>query len=268
MKQGRWFSLLAAGCLLILAVPHTERTSFAQADLQAQTVTTGEVKQLKVATYNIHIGKDAENNLNLEETIQALQATGADIIGLQEVERHSPRSKFEDQPRLISEALGLNYHFESALTVGPFEFGNVLLSRYPILATERIELKSRKEDRVALLATLQVQGQALRVLVTHLGLVQQERARDVAELNKRLQATDGPVLVLGDFNTNEQAAELQPWLQQFPPTTPQPVETFPGSGEQIDYVLASKHFQSTNSYTVPSPASDHLPLVSVLDWQR
>lgn len=267
MQKWKWLSFLTMGCIMILTMPHSERTSFAQGDLQGQTTQTGEAKHVKVATFNIHIGKDAENNLNLRETIKTLQATHADIIGLEEIERHSPRSMFEDQPRLLAEALGLYYHFEPALSVGPFEFGNALLSRYPIISTERIELKSHKEDRVALLATLEVQGEPLRVLVTHLGLVKQERAHDVEELNKRLQEREGPVLVLGDFNTNLQAPELQPWLQHLQPTTEHEVETFPGSGEQIDYVLASKQFKTTSSYTVSSQASDHVPLVSELEWQ-
>jgi endonuclease/exonuclease/phosphatase family metal-dependent hydrolase len=261
LNKWKWLSLLALGWISLLLMPHTEQTSFAQGDLQG-------TKQLKVATYNIHIGKDADNNLNLESTIETLRATGADLIGLQEIERHSPRSQFADQPRKLAEALGMQYHFEPALSVGPFEFGNAVLSRYPILATERIDLKSSKEDRVALLATVDVQGRPVRVLVTHLGLLQPERARDVAELRNRLQGEEeAPVLVLGDFNTTVQAPELQPWLQQFPSTTERGVETFPGSGEQIDYVLASKHFKSAASYTVPSHASDHVPLVSVLDWQ-
>ncbi|MBL0387590.1 endonuclease/exonuclease/phosphatase family protein [Tumebacillus sp. ITR2] len=228
----------------------------------------GETLKLKVATYNIHIGKDAENKLNLEETIKTLQETDADIIGLQEIERHSPRSRFEDQPRLIAEALGLHYHFEPALTVGPFQFGNALLSRYPILSTERIQLKSAKEDRVALLATLQVRGEPVRVMVTHLGLLQGERARDVEALDKRLREEETPLLVLGDFNTDLTSVELKPWLANLHPTTPERIETFPGSGEQIDYVLTSKQFKATKSYTVTSSASDHVPLVSELDWNQ
>ncbi|KEO84329.1 endonuclease/exonuclease/phosphatase family protein [Tumebacillus flagellatus] len=254
-----------AALLLTQIWPSSEQTSFAQQDLQGSTLQPGAARHLTVATYNIHIGKDADNNLNLEETIKTLEKTNADIIGLQEVERHSPRTWFEDQPQQIAKALHMNVHYEPARSIGPSQFGNVLLSRFPILRTERIELKSAKEDRAATLATLDVQGKQVRVLVTHLGLVQPERKRDVAMLSERLQAEESPVLVLGDFNTVLGAQELKPWLAFLTSTTETPLETFPGSGEQIDYVLASKQFTAVNSYTVNSPASDHVPLVSELN---
>lgn len=266
-RKGMMLAMLSAGVALTVLLPHSSEMRFAKGDLQAQTTVAGVKKHITAVTYNIHIGQDKDDHLNLAATIRTLQETQGDIIGLEEVERHSPRSLFQDQPRLIAEALQMNYHFEPALTVGPFQFGNVLLSRYPILSTERIELKSVKENRVAILATLQVQGEAVRVLVTHLGLVQSERTRDVEHLAQILDAKQGPLLVLGDLNTDIQAPELKPWRERLQMTTTEPVETFPGSGEQIDHVLTSPSFTVDKTYTLPSSASDHVPLISELSWE-
>ena len=222
---------------------------------------------LRVATYNIHIGKDAQNNLNLDQTIETLRQTDADIIGLQEVEKNGPRTRFTDQAKEIADALGFHYQFESALKIGPFEFGNVLLSRYPIQNVERIELPSERENRVALLATVDAAGKQTHVLVTHLGLDRKERERDVLLIDKRLAELDGPVLVMGDLNAQAHSKELAPWFDRLTSVATEPLETFPGMG-QIDHILySSEDFDVRKAVTVDSKASDHLPLVAELRWK-
>lgn len=221
---------------------------------------------LRVATYNIHIGKDIHNKLNLAGTIETLRESDADLIGLQEVEKNGPRTHFTDQAKEIATALGMDYRFEHGLKVGPFEFGNVLLSRYPILSVERIELPSKHENRVVLLAKVDVAGKETNVLVTHLGLQTDERKRDVLLVDERLANLQGPTLLLGDFNAPAHAPEMAPWFQRLASVTDQPLETFQGLG-QIDHILATADWDVRKVFTVEGTASDHLPLVAELRWK-
>ena len=239
--------------------PGKQRAAFSEELLKG-----GKSDRLKIATYNIHSGKDVNDRLDLEKTIDTLRETGAEIIGLQEVERHSWRTGFVDQAERIAEGLGMDYRFEAGLKIWPFEFGNALLSKYPIRDVERIDLPSTRENRVGLLATLDVQGQDVQVLVTHLGLKQQERADHVQKLVDKLANSDQPFLLIGDFNNTADAQELKPLLKTLRQTANTPLVTFPGEGEQIDHIFVSKQFEVHGVSTLPSTASDHLPLIADL----
>jgi endonuclease/exonuclease/phosphatase family metal-dependent hydrolase len=261
-----WWFGLGIGAMVLLAALWPEGAASSTAigtGVQAVSLGKQEPVAMRLATYNIHIGKDVEDTLNLDKTIDTLRTVDADVVALQEVERHSLRTGFVDQPKKIAEALGMDYRFGVALKVGLFEFGDVLLSRYPILSAEKIELPSGRETRQALLASLDVHGKTLNVLVTHLGLSAQERSEHVSVLDKRLAALEGPVAVMGDFNCPLEAPELKPWLSWMQNTAKQPLQTFPGLSDQIDGILLSKgHFDIKKTYTVESSASDHVPLVS------
>lgn len=223
---------------------------------------------LKIVTYNIHIGKNPEGQYDLEHTIETLRGLDADIIGLQEVERNSPRTKFDDQAAKIAEGLSMEYRFEPGLKMWKFEFGNLLLSKYPILGVERIHMPSNKEDRVGLLAHLDIKGQKVAVLVTHLGLKGDERAGHAQKLADSLSVIHQPLLVLGDFNTGPQDQALHPLFSGLKMATEQPIVTFSTLGRQIDMIAHSNHFALKNAYTVDSTASDHLPLVAEVHLQK
>lgn len=239
--------------------PGKQQAAFSQELLEG-----GKMTHLKIATYNIHSGKDVDDRLDLDKTIATLRETGAEIIGLQEVERHSPRTGFVDQAKRIAEELGMEYRFEAGLKIWPFEFGNALLSKYPIKGVERIDLPSTREKRVGLLATLDVQGQDVQVLVTHLGLNQQERSEHVQKFMDKLETNEQPFVLIGDFNITPDSSELKPLLTKLRQTADSPLATFPGLGEQIDDIFVSKHFEVHGVSTLPSTASDHLPLIAKL----
>jgi hypothetical protein len=55
-------------------------------------------RSVTVASYNIHHGVGEDDQLDLDRIAEQIRTSGADIIGLQEVDRHwSSRSDFVDQ---------------------------------------------------------------------------------------------------------------------------------------------------------------------------
>ena len=64
---------------------------------------------MKLVSYNIQYGKGKDGRFDLGRIAAALQ--GADVIALQEVERHWPRSGDQDQPAEIARLLGGAYHW-------------------------------------------------------------------------------------------------------------------------------------------------------------
>lgn len=159
-------------------------------------------RRLSAATYNIHkcVGHDRRHRP--ERTFAVLRELDADVIGIQE---------FDSRPRRGRGAISVA-DFEAATGYRALEqptmhrdggfHGNLLLTRLPILREERIALEfTGFEPRGAIVADLEVAGQAVRVAVTHLGLWPGVRRRQAQLLVERLQALDGaPLVLLGDLN--------------------------------------------------------------------
>lgn len=149
---------------------------------------------LRIASYNVHscIGTDGRKDAaRIAKVIAELQC---DTIGLQEVDY-----------RLDYIAMRLGMQAIAGLTLlrhdGPF--GNALLTRRKVLEVRRLAFGyGRREPRNALDVDLEVGGQPLRVIVTHLGLFAAERRfqmRRLLEIIRRNPAHER-IVVLGDMN--------------------------------------------------------------------
>jgi endonuclease/exonuclease/phosphatase family metal-dependent hydrolase len=151
---------------------------------------------LRVASYNIHgcVGSDYhEDAVRIARTIAE---TGCDTVGLQEV-HHDNSLEF------LAGALGMEAVPGLTLLRHDGHFGNALLTRRKVLAVRRHELThSSREPRNALDVDLDVDGETMRVLVTHLGLRPAERRFQVKKLLTLLRETPRSerVVVLGDIN--------------------------------------------------------------------
>ena len=148
---------------------------------------------LRIASYNVHgcVGTDGrKDGTRIAEVIAEL---GCDTVGLQEVDY-----------RLDDIALRLGMQAIPGVTLlrhdGPF--GNALLTRRKVLEVRRLQFGyGRREPRNALDVDLEVGGQPLRVIVTHLGLFAAERRFQVRKLLELLRHTPHQrVVVLGDIN--------------------------------------------------------------------
>ena len=61
---------------------------------------------MRLLSYNIHKGIGGrDRRYRLERIIQVIEAENPDFICLQEVDRHVARTRHDDQPRKLSEAL-------------------------------------------------------------------------------------------------------------------------------------------------------------------
>ena len=79
--------------------------------------------KLAVATYNIHHGEGVDGRLDLRRVADELRATKADVIGLQEVDRHfDARSEFVDQAQRLS-AAGHDVVYAANLDLAPYNPG-------------------------------------------------------------------------------------------------------------------------------------------------
>lgn len=83
---------------------------------------TGKGKEvnLKVMSFNIHHGEGLDGELDIKRTAKVMKDTGAEIIGIQEVDRfYGDRSDFQDQARKLAKLLGYHYVFGANLNLEP-----------------------------------------------------------------------------------------------------------------------------------------------------
>lgn len=158
--------------------------------------------ELLVATWNVHGCVGADRRRDAARVARVLRELGAGLVGLQEVDsRPGPTSDSAQMEFLASTA---GYHAVPGHTIETTDrlYGNVLLTRWPVLRVRHIDLSEpRREPRGCIDATVEICGHALRVLVTHFGLRRRERRRQITRLLRALDGDlGGPTLLLGDLN--------------------------------------------------------------------
>ena len=155
-------------------------------------------RELVLANLNIKHGEEG-----LEKIAEAIQEVSPDFIGLEEVDVKCSRSGNVDEPKELARLAGYPYYaFAKAISLGDGEYGNALLSRYPIESFEVIQLASGiGEDRSLGHAIVSVEGVQLDVFVTHLSFEDRSlRIKQMKAIAKMLKDCDRYVL-LGDLNS-------------------------------------------------------------------
>jgi endonuclease/exonuclease/phosphatase family metal-dependent hydrolase len=113
---------------------------------------------MRLLSYNIHKGIGGrDRRYRLERIIQVILAEDPDFICLQEVDRHVARSRHEDQPRRLSEALNATaHHYQSNVRRKNGGYGNLVMSRWPFRECQQISLRrKRRKPRGAQMAVVE-----------------------------------------------------------------------------------------------------------------
>lgn len=168
-----------------------------------------ESQTLTLMTFNIRSANDAGGSVELDRIIEEIREANADIIGLQEVERMMPRSGYQDQAKIIAEELGYYFYYGGNINILGVQYGNALLSRYPILRASNHKLPRVKlEPRGMIEAEININGLLLYVYVTHLGLNSVERYKQIDYINRIISQREENTVLLGDFNNHPDSGEM------------------------------------------------------------
>jgi endonuclease/exonuclease/phosphatase family metal-dependent hydrolase len=236
-------------------------------------------RPLTVMTYNIHHGAGIDGVLDLERIAVLIEKSGADVIGLQEVDRHwDVRSNWVDQPAWFARRLHMHYAYAANLDLPPVnlgeprrQYGTAILSKYPIkdFSNTLLPLYPTGEQRGLAVAKIKVRGTDLRFANTHLtsnnNAERLEQARKVVEL---LGQSKTPTLLVGDLNAEATAPEIKTLTAVLNDTWTE-VGVGPGNTieagnptKRIDFQLHSAGLSPTKASVPVTPASDHLPVVA------
>lgn len=161
-------------------------------------------KQFRVVTYNIHKCRGLDRRVRPARIAEVLREINADIIALQEVVCIEGRTPEENQAHFIAAALGLDYRLGETRRHKGGAYGNVILSRLPIISTRAYDLSQPgREERGCLRADLELhKSLKLHFYNIHLGTAYLERRRQARQLLDEdiLGGHGGLRIVLGDFN--------------------------------------------------------------------
>lgn len=226
---------------------------------------------LKLATWNIHYGIGTDGRFDLDRILSVLAAMDADVVGLQEVGWHRRSHHRVDVFAHLRDETG--YTVVEGLVRDPLRtrFGNAILTRLPVLATQWLDLKIRAHvPRAAVMAELQTAAGPIRAVALHLGLATWERERQAQRLVDALDAGGGaalPTILLGDFNMvrpNTRASKIL--SRRFSTAVREP--TYPARRPilTLDRIYLSPEWDllqaSTFREDAALTASDHLPLLA------
>jgi endonuclease/exonuclease/phosphatase family metal-dependent hydrolase len=227
--------------------------------------------RLVVASYNIHgcVGTDRKHDTT--RVARVIREINADVLGLQEIHAHGVGSDLSDEIQLL--AAVSEFEVVTGTTfVGPRgDYGIALFSRLPVLAVRRIDLNvPLREPRCALDVDVAVDGGAIRVITTHLGLAPWERRLQVQRLTEAIVRDPRRLtVVLGDINEwFFLARTLRHLGAHFGQSST--VRTWPSwqplfALDRI-WVHPPEALAAVWAHTSPTArvASDHLPLVGII----
>lgn len=174
---------------------------------------------LNVLTMNMHMGFGIFNRrFILPELREAVRTVSADIVFLQEVhgEHQSHARSVKDWPTIsqyefLADSMWNDFAYGRNAVYPDGDHGNALLSKYPIIQHENLDISIHGTEQRGLLHCILEVPYAGRVhaVCVHLGLRESHRRQQLnllAELMERLPEGE-PVIVAGDFNDWRQRAD-------------------------------------------------------------
>ena len=254
---------------------------------------------LRVLSYNIHHGEGTDGVLSLSRIAKVIRDSDADLVALQEVDQGCGRSQGTLQTQELERLTGYYAAFGKAIDFDGGEYGQAILSRWPIgelqihkLPNEVAE-QQKREQRIALDVSVRTDLGPVRVLGTHLDhskeSLRQEQARWIDRLladalagqtsqtspPSQSAAAIGTVLA-GDLNDTPSSATLRVFAERWqidPRKTSASVASYPSESPKtrIDYVIADQAGRlvvESVEVLSESVASDHRAILATLRVDR
>lgn len=230
---------------------------------------------LRVMTYNIHHGEGLDGKVDLLRIAELIKRERADIVALQEVDKGTQRTAHRDFPEELAALTGMQAVFSNNLAFQGGEYGNAVLTRFPIKrwTNRHFRMLHEGEQRGILQLVLDVSGREIVFMATHIDHRSDDAERwsnvgEIEELAK--QYSPRSIILCGDFNAPPESRVCRRINETFSDTW-----ALVGQGDgwtipaekprkRIDYIWLSKSREiKPVAIKVPeSNASDHLPVVA------
>ena len=240
---------------------------------------SNQTSKFTVASYNVQC---LSYGSQLNEIAQEIKEINPDIVGLQELDSFTNRSRKNDQIKQLAEAAGYEYYyFTKTIDYDGGEYGHGIMSKYPIESYEAIPFVNQDSERRCFSrSVIDVNGKSVVFYNTHLEYLGNYQTIQMSEIIERT-TNDEYFIITGDMNCDPQT--LQRCIDSSKmialnggETYKNPIKTCP-QGETshlpIDNIIVSRNFsyyfdkeKDTGIFVNKSENSDHNMIYTHLEF--
>lgn len=230
---------------------------------------------LRILTYNIYHGETTDGRIDMDLFASIINEVKPDLVALQEVDKNAQRTGVIDIPKELSKRTGLKAYFVKHRDFQGGEYGNAILSRFPVKDIDVVEgYKSTPNGITIPFARVRLNKQTDIIFnCTHLSTRPEDRKAQAKQLmDYQEKMTDTPIIITGDLNAEPHHEEIKMLLGRFVEADKSLANTFStrtGLKKKIDYILYPRNDQwevLETKVICRSDASDHCAFFAVLRY--
>lgn len=244
---------------------------------QKKLTTEDDLKlRLRILSYNIHHAEGVDGKLDVPRIAQVILSVDPDLVALQEVDKNTIRTGKVNQDIELSRLTKMNSVFGSNITFQGGQYGNAILSKFPIIKNKNFLLPNvdSGEQRGLLQSQIQISNKEnILFFSTHLDHRRSdtERLASAKAINQIISLDNkSPAILAGDFNDVPDSPTLKELGKVWSRTNKKILRTIPASkpSRQIDYIFVQpkERWKIIESQILDEDtASDHRAIFSIIE---
>ena len=232
--------------------------------------------RLRILSYNIHHAEGVDGKLDIPRIAQVILSVNPDLVALQEVDKNTVRTGKVNQGIELSRLTKMNSVFGSNITFQGGQYGNAILSKFPIIKNKNFLLPNvdSGEQRGLLQSQIQISNKEnVLFFSTHLDHRRSdtERLASAKAINQIISLDNkSPAILAGDFNDVPDSPTLKELGKVWLRTNKKILRTIPASkpSRQIDYIFVQpkERWKIIESQILDEDiASDHRAIFSIIE---
>ena len=232
--------------------------------------------RLRILSYNIHHAEGVDGKLDIPRIAQVILSADPDLVALQEVDKNTIRTGKVNQDIELSRLTKMNCVFGSNITFQGGQYGNAILSKFPIIKNKNFLLPNvdSGEQRGLLQSQIQISNKEnVLFFSTHLDHRRSdtERLASAKAINQIISLDNkSPAILAGDFNDVPDSPTLKELGKVWLRTNKKILRTIPASkpSRQIDYIFVQpkERWKIIESQILDEDiASDHRAIFSIIE---
>lgn len=232
--------------------------------------------RLRILSYNIHHAEGVDGKLDVPRIAQVILSVDPDLVALQEVDKNTIRTGKVNQDIELSRLTKMNSVFGSNITFQGGQYGNAILSKFPIIKNKNFLLPNvdSGEQRGLLQSQIQISNKEnVLFFSTHLDHRRSdtERLASAKAINQIISlGNKSPAILAGDFNDVPDSPTLKELGKVWLRSNKKILRTIPASkpSRQIDYIFVQpkERWKIIESQVLDEDiASDHRAIFSIIE---
>ena len=232
--------------------------------------------RLRILSYNIHHAEGVDGKLDVPRIAQVILSVEPDLVALQEVDKNTTRTGKVNQDIELANITKMNSVFGSNITFQGGQYGNAILSKFPIIKNKNFLLPNvdSGEQRGLLRSQIQISNKEnILFFSTHLDHRRSdtERLASAEAINQIISLDNkSPAILAGDFNDVPESPTLKELGKLWLRTNKKILKTIPASkpSRQIDYIFVQpkERWKIIESQVLDEDiASDHRAIFSIIE---